>query len=582
MKLPYGESNFKFIRENNYLYIDKSRYIEVLEDLDSKYLFFLRPRRFGKSLFLSMLEYYYGVQYKDIFENLFGQLYIEKNRTPKVNSYLILKFEFSRIDTKTPESTENGFLKNVKSGIRSFFTAYKTLFTEEKYAKIFEEINPVECLKMFFDVYREYEVDIPICILIDEYDHFANEILAFNFRQFGGMVSQNGFVRKFYEAIKTETGNGVVQRFFATGVTPITLDSMTSGFNIASNVSMDTALNSAQGFSEDEVVQIIKTVSLRHTNDFDVNTILPDLKKWYNGYLFSEDAKERVYNSDMILYFAKEYSKNSFKSYPEKIIDSNIASDYTKIQRLFEIEDADRNYTILSKIIKYGEVSSELTTQFNFQKEFTADDFTSLLFYMGYLSIKEADMFEKILQVPNFVIKSLFYDFFAEKIRKDSKLDVQTPDVRAIVKKLAQNNEIYDFIDLIEDTLNGLSNRDFIKFDEKYIKLLFVTYGNLAGFYYVKSEPEIHQTYPDVMFLYRPPFFPKYQFIFEIKYVKKSDDKHKIAAKLAEAQIQLKGYLQNQELQDFIYRPEGGVETLKAYSIVFAGTEAVEVVEFNY
>ncbi len=183
------------------------------------------------------------------------------------------------------------------------------------------------------------------------------------------------------------------------------------------------------------------------------------------------------------------------------------------------------------------------------------------------------------MQIPNFVVKSLFYDYFAQQIQKDAALDVEIPDIQQIVTQLAQQNDIMPFIGLVENTLKGLSNRDFIDFDEKYIKLLFVTFGNAAGFYYVKSEPEINQTYPDVMFLWRPPYFPKYQFVFELKYLKKKEANH-LGATHKKAKEQLQGYMQNKEMQDFIVRSEGGMETVKAYTVVFVGEKAEIVEEF--
>lgn len=578
MKLPYGESNFKSIIEENNYYIDKTRYIKYLENSDSNYVFLLRPRRFGKSLFVSMLEYYYGAQYKDDFQRLFGKLYIGQNPTPKVNSYLILSFEFSRIDTSSKKSTEKGFLSNVVKGAEAFLSEYNQYFNENDINQTLSETNSAEVIKTLFSKHRKRGIDIPICILIDEYDHFANEILAFNFNDFSKIVSENGFVRKFYETIKAATQEGVVQRFFGTGVTPITLDSMTSGFNIAHNYSTRKIFNEIMGFNYNEVVKLLTdTAKYRGFKDFEPKNIMPDLKKWYDGYLFNEEAIKRIYNSDMVLYFTSEYAENEFNKYPRNIIDTNIASDYSKIQRLFSIRNRKENFNNINTIIKEGEIATKLVAQYSFQRDFTQDDFVSLLYYMGYLSIKEADMSEIIMQIPNFVVKSLFYDYFAQQIQKDAELEVQTPDIRNIVKQLAQKNDIKPFVNLVENTLKGLSNRDFIKFDEKYIKLLFVTFANAAGFYYVKSEPEINQTYPDVMFLWRPPYFPKYQFIFELKYLKKKNsnklkETHKIAKE------QLKGYMQNKEMQDFIVRSEGGMDTVRAYTIVFVGEKA-EIVE---
>lgn len=581
MKLPYGKSNFRSIIEENNYYIDKTKYIEYLENSDSDFVFLLRPRRFGKSLFVSMLEYYYSITHKEDFQKLFGNLYIGKNPTPKVNSYLVLKFDFSGIDTKSTDSTYIGFLEKIIVGVESFLSNYDHFFTIEDETKILSQQTPSILIGKLFSKYKKLKLKIPICIFIDEYDHFANELLAFRFNDFIDSVTENGFVRKFYETIKIATQEGIVQRFFGTGVTPITLDSMTSGFNIASNISSDLKLNNSMGFSQKEVVNTLSDISkLRTGKKLDFINILPDLKKWYDGYLFNKDAKDRIYNPDMILYFIKQFAKNSFKKYPDNIIDINIASDYSKLQRLFLIRNRQENFNNINTIIQNGKISVNLVVQYSFERDFTQDDFVSLLYYMGYLSIKEADMADLIMQIPNFVIKSLFYDYFAQQIQKDADLDAQIPDIRAIVKQLAQKNDIKPFIKLIEDTLKGLSNRDFIEFDEKYIKLLFVAFANVAGFYYVKSEAEINQTYPDVMFLWRPPYFPKYQFIFELKYLKKKD-----ASKLENiyktATNQLKGYVQNKELQDFIVRNEGGMETVKAYTIIFVGEKAEKIEELR-
>jgi len=576
-KLPYGESNFKRIIGENSYYIDRTQYIETIENSDAKYVFLLRPRRFGKSLFVSMLEYYYGLQYKEEFNQLFGQLYIGKNPTPGANAYLILSFEFSRIDTQSFESTKQGFLSNVKNGIRTFFSNYDHIFDIEDKTKVIDKQTVEDCLKELFTLYTEKKITTPVFILIDEYDHFANELIAFNFNEFKSIVSENGFVRKFYESIKAATNTQIVGRFFATGVTPITLDSLTSGFNIAKNFSTRQNLNQAMGFTEDEVKNLLEEVAKDRNFLLQIDQIMPDLRKWYNGYLFHEDAAERIYNPDMILHFILEYSQHQFKKYPKEIVDTNVLSDYGKIQKLFQFKDKLRNYQLIERLIKQEEVKSELTQVFNIEIRFTDDDFISLLFYMGYISIIGNDLNSIKFHIPNFVIKSVFYDYFAEIIRKESELELDIPDIREIVKQLAQENKISPFIELIERTLKALSNRDMIHFDEKYIHLLFVAFANQAGFYYVKSQPEIEKKYPDVMFLYRPPFYPKFQFIFELKYLKK-EDASKLEAKRKKATEQIKSYMQSKEMLDFIVRPEAGMETVKAYIAIFVGDKA-EIVD---
>ncbi|MBE2279739.1 MAG: AAA family ATPase, partial [Ignavibacteriaceae bacterium] len=244
-KIPYGISNFEAIKDDNCYYVDKTKYLELLEELNEKYLFFLRPRKFGKSLFISLLEYYYGIEYKDKFDTLFGEYYIGKNPTPKANSYYILRFDFSSIMTSSNEETFRGFRKKVIDGVKYFNNSYK-LFSRDELTEILEEKSSNEILTSFFNAFTTND-DAKIYILIDEYDHFTNELISFRRDEFRDVVSRNGYVRKFYEAIKEGTGKGIVDRFFATDVTPVTLDSLTSGFNIGSDLTLDFRLNEMLG-----------------------------------------------------------------------------------------------------------------------------------------------------------------------------------------------------------------------------------------------------------------------------------------------------------------------------------------------
>ena len=387
MKLPYGISNFARLIEDGYHYVDKTGYIEQLENEPAPYLFFLRPRRFGKSLFISMLSYYYGLEHQERFDSLFGKFYIGTNPTPRANTYAVLKFEFSRIDTSTPEHTQKSFLQNVLAGVSEF---------EQRYDKTRRDYrdydNPAEVLKAFFVTHREKK----IYLLIDEYDHFANEILSFHFEHFSDIISHNGFVRKFYEAIKAATGDGVVDRLFVTGVTPITLDSLTSGFNIAQNLSTRKATNAMMGFTEKEVVGL--TEAMNSFSQMQGDTAITYLRQWYNGYLFHAKAPSRIYNPDMVLYYLTEWLQE--EEYPEKLIDLNIASDYGKIRRLFQLKAPDQNYQVIDQLIHDGFVTSQLTGQFSFEREFTRQDFISLLFYMGFISIKEAQFNNLHLSFP--------------------------------------------------------------------------------------------------------------------------------------------------------------------------------------
>ena len=560
MKLPYGISNFARLIEDGYHYVDKTHYIEQLENEPAPYLFFLRPRRFGKSLFVSMLSYYYGLENQKRFDALFGKFYIGTHPTSRANTYAVLKFEFSRIDTSTPEHTQKSFLQNVLAGVSDFEQRYDR--TRQDYT---DYDNPADVLKAFFVTHREKK----IYLLIDEYDHFANEILSFHFEHFSDIISRNGFVRKFYEAIKAATGDGIVDRLFVTGVTPITLDSLTSGFNIAQNCSTWEEYNEMMGFTEDNVAQLLHPICLEC--QMEKKQVLDDLRRWYNGYLFHSEREERVYNPDMVLYFATQLTPRRKCKYPEKLIDINIASDYGKIRRLFQLKDPDQNYQVIDQLIHDGFVSSQLTEQFSFERDFTRQDFISLLFYMGFISIENAQGARLHFTTPNFVIKGLYWEYFTQLLQERFSVQIEVSQIENAFYELAYQNQLAPFLKLIESVLKELSNRDFIQFDEKYIKVLFVAFASLANLYYIQSEQESEQKYVDVLFLHRPPYFPNYQFAFELKYLKKSESAQ-LETTVQAATVQLQGYLQSKALLR--------LEHLKAYAIVFVGPEvrAVEAV----
>ena len=567
IRLPYGLSNFKTLVSDGYYFVDKTNYIEKIENLNERYIFFLRPRRFGKSLFVSMLSHYYGLEYEAQFTKLFGKYYIGKNLTPERNQHYILSFDFSRISTETVQSSLQGFLTNVRSGIQIFCSQYE-LFDKDRVKEITSTSSTVEMLVEFFTAFLGAKKENSIYLLIDEYDHFANELIAFNFDEFSHIVSKNGFVRKFYEAIKKATFDGIVGRFFATGVTPITLDSLTSGFNIASNITLEKSFNEMIGFTEQEVRDLIDKIC-QNCPDCNKDQIINDMRGWYNGYLFNKDAKERIYNPDMVLFFANSLLKNENCSYPENMLDTNIASDYGKVKNLIHVKNRRQNINIIHELVEKGELYSQITRQYSFEKAFDTKDFVSLLFYLGMITIKE-DIFGMLtFTFPNYVVKGLYLQNFLKILEAENNIQIDTGQLYKAVTELALHANIRPYLNLIEQVLKGLSNRDYIQFGEKHVKILFIGYALLTNLYFIKSEYEVETGYPDIMFLYRNPFKPPYQFIFELKYLKKGD-KEEVEATKKEALKQMRNYLATSEIKR--------LENLKAYVIVFVGEKA-EVVE---
>ncbi len=570
LRLPYGISNFPKLVTEGYHFVDRTPFIAQIEAMNEPYLFFLRPRRFGKSLFISLLHCYYGVEYRDNFEELFGAYTIGQQPTALANQYLVLKLDFSHINTQTPESTFQGFLSNVRFGVIDFVDTYHYCFVREDSAYIVAGETPTDVLSRLLERLNrhqiDHETDYKIYLLIDEYDHFANELVAFRLEEFKQSVSRNGYVRKFYERIKAATGDGVVDRIFITGVSPLTLDSLTSGFNIGKHISLNIRFHTMMGFTEDEVREILLGVGVIEQ---DLEQTINDLRRWYNGYLFNSRAEKRLYNPDMVLYFASELGLTG--AYPTELLDINIASDYGKLRELFRVQGQDvQNLAVLNELITEHAVSAQLTRQFSFEKEFTRDDLISLLFYLGIVTIKEAQLSRFIFEPPNFVITQLYFTYFQQILLQQAALRADDLRIYDRVLQLAQENEIVPVVEAVEAILLQLSNRDAVGFDEKYVKAVFAALLYPTQIYTIQSEYETDRRYIDLLLTRRPPIDPNYQFAFELKYLKQADA-HRLETVKAEGLAQMQGYLEHEKIRT--------LTDLHAWLIVFVGPKAEVVVE---
>jgi hypothetical protein len=557
IKIAYGESNFKSLIEDGCFYQDRTHYIPVLESWGQKRFIYLRPRRFGKSLLLSILQYYYGLQYKGLFDKLFGKTYIGANPTPKAHSYMMLRFDFSGINTDTEQETYEGFLSNVKKGVDAFLTNYDAFFTKEQVKVILANKQPNELIKELLSCHIRNKIPNKIYLLIDEYDHFANELISFNYAYFSDIVTENGYVRKFYEVLKWGTAEAIIDRIFITGVSPITVDSLTSGFNIATNITLDADFHQMVGFDEAEVKGILAGIDMPQEQ---IPATINDLHLWYDGYLFSIDSAKRLYNPNMVLYFVQEYMRT--RKYPREMLDANIATDYGKIQKLFSIQGKEEEYLhILKELLESGEVTSSLTAQYSFTRGFTQSDVTSsltaqysftrgftqsdlvsLLFYMGFLTIKSESLNTYTFSFPNYVIKKLYADYFFNSILNKAQLPFDNTPVNEAIKEMAQTGNPTKFFEQVKLVIKYFSTRDSAHFSENTLKAIIISLLHQQAFYYIHSEYETNWTYMDVFLEAIRGQKPKYDVTMELKYAQKKEKKS-TASVLAAAETQLKGYL---------------------------------------
>ena len=559
IKFPYGRSHFGSLIKRGYHYVDKTRYIEWLEEAEESYIIFLRPRRFGKSLFISTLEHYYGVEHKNDFDTFFGKYYIGQHPTEERNSYWVLKFNFSGIDTHTPTSTAEGFLKNIRSGINHFIRQYLQL-TKEEEKTILSQKKANLMLSFLMDTIQDKE-RLPIYLLIDEYDHFTNELMAFDLESFRDFVSRNGFIRKFYEMIKIGTGEGIIEQIFITGVSPITLDSLTSGFNIASHFSLELALNGLMGFEEKEVQEMLAYIAPKEK----IPAIVKDMRKWYNGYHFNQEATENMYNADMVLYFLKAYKR--YGKYPNKMLDTNITSDYSKLRRLFSLKTPVKNYEVLQEILEGKKQTADIVQEFSFERAFTRNDFISLLYYLGFLTIERGKRRLLSLKVPNHVIKKLYFDFFITRLLQRAELPAQLQLLQNSLQEMAYEGNPQPFFQVIEQVLQQLSRRDYQNFEEKHVKSIIMALAVQTDTFFINSERESTGGYTDILFLEKPPFELDHQYVMELKYLKKKN-RSQLAATQKKAKRQLLDYLKGDvELQ--------GLKNLQAWTVVVVKDEVV-------
>jgi Predicted AAA-ATPase/PD-(D/E)XK nuclease superfamily len=569
IKIPYGQSDFRGLIEGNNFYQDRTMFIEKLEKWNSNYPVFLRPRRFGKSLFISTLHHYYGLEHKEIFQSLFGNLYIGQHPTVEANSYMVLVFDFSRIDTATHESTYQGFLSNTINGVRTFMGAYNTFFKEEDKQVILAQQSPEAVVKSLFSIIKAQNTPHKIYLVIDEYDHFANELLSFDMVRFKSDVSSNGFVRKFYESFKTATREGVIGRIFITGVSPITLDSLTSGFNISDNISLNPIFHDMMGFTHEEMADIL------HQSDIPAEKIplmMSDLTEWYDGYRFNKNTTTYLFNPDMVLYFLKEYSIN--QSYPDLMLDSNIISDYRKIRNIFKIGGSENErLQLLEKLVKEGHINFSLTHIYNLEANFTQDDFLSLLYYMGMLTIKTVKNMRWQFTIPNYVIKKLYFEYFAAIFLEKTRFANTRIPLDDAIDELVNEAKPASFFNIIEHILQeNHSNRDEMVYGEKHLQTLMI--GILYPFeaYYIHSEFENKRGYPDI-FIEKMPDKPiNYEVVLELKYVKKSaeDTLEKV---IHEAETQLDSYMQSVRFN----RPD-----VRGFYVVYLGGKVYQWREWGH
>ena len=369
--------------------------------------------------------------------------------------------------------------------------------------------------------------------------------------------------------LKTATQRGTLDRLFVTGVTPIMLDSMTSGFNIGQNLSLHEDFNEAIGFTEAQVITLLQP--LADHCQLPMAQLLADTRRWYNGYRFNLNAAETVYNANMLLYFIRNFDRKRC-AYPKPMLDENIASDYGKIMKLFSIGDRDENFAVLNELLNHTEVQATQRRKFEFDKGFDRNDFISLLGYMGFITLTRETLAGEVFAIPNHVMRELYFQYFKVELERRNQITISDRALLLAVEKLALQDDIQPLVAELERVLQLLSNRDSLWLDEEHIKTLLLALLYQSPAYFILSEREMNRKYPDIMLLERSPYKVQYQHLIELKYSKKCDKQIGWDAQKQKGVTQVQEYLQLPAV--------AALENLSAWVLV-TNADNVEVVKLR-
>ena len=430
--IPYGLAYFKGLRREGCLYVDKTRFLHALEQ--ERFVFFIRPRRFGKTCWLSLLASYYDRYEASDFAAVFAGTDIGRHPTPNRSRYVVLRFNFSAFNDAL-ETLERNFENYCAMVFMDAVERNPDLFPERVLERLRSQptIND-KLIALFLHAERE---SIPLYVLIDEYDNFANTILAHQgAKAYHSFTHGGGFYRNFFATLKAGTENGSIERLFVTGVSPITMDDVTSGFNIGRNLSLHRAFNELLGFTEAEVRGLLETYRDLGVFDQEVDAALATMRQWYAGYRFANTAEQVVYNTDMVLYYLKHCIPN--EPGPDNLIDVNVRIDYGKLRHLLVTgRRLNGNFDLLRQVIAEGRADSDLVESFPLALLGARENFLSLLHYFGLLSIRGMAAGVPRLAIPNQTVRRLMYSYLREAYRETGVFSLDLVEFDRLTRRMA-------------------------------------------------------------------------------------------------------------------------------------------------
>ena len=569
-RIPYGMMNFIDVREDDCYYVDKTHYIPLIENAN-KYFFYIRPRRFGKSLTISMLHHYYNILEADKFEKWYGDLYIGKHPTPERNSYLIIYLNFAVVNAEL-----NSYRQSLDAHCNTEFNFFCDVYAQYLPEGIKEEMNKKKgAVEQLDYLYKEcVKTNQQIYLFIDEYDHFTNKILSEPscLEDYKSETYGTSYLRSFFDTVKAGT-DSTIKRCFVTGVSPVTMDDLTSGFNIGTNYSLSPEFNEMTGFNEEEVRAMLDyyatTCQFHHSTD----ELIEAMKPWYDNYCFAEQSygSTTMYNSNMVLYFVDNYIRN--RGYmPRNMVEENIRVDYNKLRMLIRKDkEFAHDASTIQTLVQQGYITGELKTGFPAETIAEPDNFISLLFYFGMLTISGTKRGKTLLTIPNQVVREQLYSYLLDTYN-EADLRFDNWEKGKLASAMAYRGDWKAYFDYIAECLHRYSSQRDKQKGEAYVHGFTLAMTAQNRFYRPISEQENQEGYADIFMF---PLLDIYKdmlhsYIIELKYAKGKDSDEKVEQLRQEAITQANRYAASETVQKAI-----GTTTLHKIIVVYQGMKMV-------
>ena len=567
-RIPYGMMNFVAVREDNCYFVDKTRFIEKIEKAN-KYFFFIRPRRFGKSLTLSMLRHYYDINQKEKFERLYGDLYIGHHPTPQRNSYLVIYLNFAVVNASLG-NYRSALDAHCHTSFNSFCDSYAELLPKGVKEELNRKNGCVEQLNYLYDVCDR--ADLKIYLFIDEYDHFTNHILsdAARMAEYRGETHGTGYLRTLFDAIKAGTDSSI-ERVFITGVSPVTLDDLTSGFNIGTNYSLAYAFNEMVGFTEQDVRQMLTYYGQHYEFNHTVDQLIAIMKPYYDNYCFAEEAygETTMYNSNMVLSFLYKYIDNGCRI-PSKMLEENIRVDYNKLRMLIRKDkEFAHDASVIQTLVAMGFVVGELKEGFPAEEIAHSDNFLSLLYYFGMVTIGGFYRGKPKFVIPNEVVREQVYAYLLDNYH-DNQLYTDKDELSRLEENMAYDGEFKPFFQFVADSIYSYASQRDRQKGESFVHGYTLALSSLSGYYRPISELDNQNGYADLFLRPRYEIFEdmRHAYLIELKYLKSQSTEAEVKAAVKQAEAQLCRYAETEKVNQNI----GHTQLHKVY-VVYRGVE---------